>query len=268
MTEGSPAAGRVPAPPAVTWVGHATALLELDGVRLLTDPVLRDRMGPLTRIAAPASPAASEGIDAVLLSHLHADHADLPSLRRVGASTPIVAPRGAARWLGRHGLRDVHELSPGGQTHIGAVRVTATPARHGGSRWPLGAEVEPLGFVARGSRSCYFAGDTDLFAAMSELAGQIDLALLPVWGWGPKLGPGHLDPQRAAEAARLIAPKVAVPIHWGTFTLGFPARRPADPWRPARAFSALTAREAPAVEVRVLAPGERTELPADATPAG
>jgi L-ascorbate metabolism protein UlaG (beta-lactamase superfamily) len=253
-------AGRAGGPLAVTWVGHATVLLELDGVRLLTDPVLRDRVGPLTRIAAPASAAVSQEIDAVLISHLHADHADIRSLRMVGSATPVLAPRGAGRWLRRHGLRQLHELSPGEQTDVGAVRVTATPASHDGRRWPFGGSIEPLGFVARGSQSCYFAGDTDLFEAMAELAGQIDIALLPVWGWGPRLGAGHLDPRRATTAAGLIAPRVAVPIHWGTFTLKPPARRPADPRLPARQFSALVARHAPLVEVRILAPGERTEL--------
>jgi L-ascorbate metabolism protein UlaG (beta-lactamase superfamily) len=260
MTLDQPVASKTRAPLAVTWVGHATALLEIDGVRLLTDPILRDRVGPLTRIAAPASAAVGEEIDAVLISHLHLDHADIRSLRRVGSSTRILAPRGARDWLRRHRFPNVHELSPGEQTNVGAVQVTATPASHNGRRWPLVAtKVKPLGFVARGSQSCYFAGDTDLFAAMADLAGLIDIALLPVWGWGPRLGPGHLDPKRATTAARLIAPRVAVPIHWGTFTLAAP-RRPADPWLPARQFSALVARQAPLVEVRILAPGERTEL--------
>ena len=86
------------------------------------------------------------------------------------------------------------------------------------------------------------------------------MALLPVWGWGASVGAGHLDPSSAAEAAALIAPSVAIPIHWGTFALARPARRAADPERPAREFAELTKRYAPAVDVRVLAPGERTTL--------
>jgi L-ascorbate metabolism protein UlaG (beta-lactamase superfamily) len=154
----------------------------------------------------------------------------------------------------------VREVRPGTEVEVGGLRVTATPAAHPPRRRPLGPAAEPVGYVVRGSRSVYFAGDTDLFAAMGELQGAVDLALLPIWGWGSRLGPGHLDPQRAAAAAATINPAVAIPIHWSTFALGRPARRAADPYRPAREFVALAARVAPGVEVRVLAPGERTEL--------
>lgn len=244
----------------VTWLGHATALIELDGVRLLTDPVLGPRVGPLVRIARPAGPATVGRVDAVLLSHLHADHADVASLRRMPRDAPLVAPRGAGAWLERMASRQVFELAAGEAIAVGPVRVVATPARHDGRRPPLGPSAEPLGYVITGSRSAYFAGDTDLFDAMAQLNGVIDVALLPIWGWGPKLGPGHLDPERAARAAALIAPGVAIPIHWGTFALGRPARRPADPSWPARRFEELARRYAPGVDVRVLEPGERTWL--------
>jgi L-ascorbate metabolism protein UlaG (beta-lactamase superfamily) len=245
---------------AVTWGGHATALIELDGVRLLTDPVLSDRVGPLRRIAASVDPQLSERIDAVMLSHLHADHAALRSLRGLAAPTIVFAPRGAARWLARHGVRNVEELSPGEQAQVGSVRVTATAARHGRRRWPLGVEAEPIGFVAGGSQVLYFAGDTDLFTGMSELAGRVDVALLPIAGWGPTLGPGHLDPGRAVQAAERIGARVVVPIHWGTFALGWPMPQKLDHRQPAEQFAALMAAALPAVEVRVLAPGERTAV--------
>jgi L-ascorbate metabolism protein UlaG (beta-lactamase superfamily) len=247
-------------PAAVTWLGHATVLLELDGVRLLTDPVLGKRVGPLVRIARPAGARDLEHVDAVLLSHLHADHLDLTSLRRLPRGVAVLVPRGAGTWLRRAGLEEVHELAAGEALRVGPVRVLATPARHDGHRPPFGPSAQPLGYVITGSRSAYFAGDTDLFDAMAALHGVIDLALLPVWGWGPKLGPGHLDPERAARAAAIIAPALAIPIHWGTFAMGRPARRPADPGWPARRFQALTGTYAPAVEVRVLAPGEQTTL--------
>jgi L-ascorbate metabolism protein UlaG (beta-lactamase superfamily) len=244
----------------VTWLGHATVLLGLDGARLLTDPVLRKRVGPLVRIAPAIEPGAVEGIDAVLLSHLHADHADVPSLRRLGAATPVFAPRGAGKWLTKRGARDVHEMDPGDEADIGALRITATPAEHDGKR-PLGpSEAESIGFVVRGSHGVYFAGDTDLFDGMKEAVGSVDVALLPVWGWGPSLGPGHLNPERAATAAAELAPQIAVPIHWGTFALLRPGPRLPDPEQPAREFAALTAEKAPGVDVRVLAPGERIEL--------
>jgi L-ascorbate metabolism protein UlaG (beta-lactamase superfamily) len=249
------------APLSITWLGHATALVELDGARVLTDPALGKRLGPLVRIATRPKRDAIQGIDAVLLSHLHADHADARSLREIPSTVPILAPLGAGGWLARRGFADVREMRPGEEVRIGAARVTATPALHGGQRWPLGRTAEPIGFVIDGSRTVYFAGDTDLFSGMAHLAASVHVALLPVSGWGPTLGPGHLDPARAATAAGLILPTVAVPIHWGTFALPRPLRSGGDPARPAREFAALIAAHLPEVAVRVLGPGERAEIP-------
>jgi L-ascorbate metabolism protein UlaG (beta-lactamase superfamily) len=237
-------------------------LIELDGARLLTDPVLGVRVGPLRRVAAPVAPAATEAIDAVLLSHLHADHADARSLRSVGTTAPVIAPAGAASWLRARGFRDVRELRPGEATSVAGVRVLATPASHPPGRWRTRPGASPIGFVARGSQSVYFAGDTDLFDEMEALAGTIDLALLPVAGWGPTVGPGHLDPTRAAEAARRIDPRVAVPIHWGTLAAPWPIRSPGLDRAPALLFAEETRRRAQGVDVRVLVPGERALLAA------
>lgn len=229
--------------------------------------MLRDRIGPLVRVAPMRGDAGVDAIDAVLLSHLHYDHTDLPSLARLDGSAPVLAPRGAGAWLAAQGVHFVSELGLGEHASIGSLRVTATHAAHDGRRRPFGVTAQPVGFVLRGSQSVYFAGDTDLFPAMAELKGSIDLALLPVAGWGPTLGPGHLDPERAARAATLIAPRVAVPIHWGTMAPWPRALRPRDPEQPVREFAALVARHAPEVEVRVLAPGDSTEIGALASAA-
>jgi L-ascorbate metabolism protein UlaG (beta-lactamase superfamily) len=244
---------------AITWLGHSTVLIELDGMRLLTDPVVRERVGPLVRIAPPVPPSALEGIDAVLLSHMHADHADPRSLRSV-RSRLVIAPRGAGRWLARNRVTpEARELVAGEEQVVDSVQVTATPATHDARRWPFGARAEPVGFVVRGKGgSAYFAGDTDLHPAMADLAGSIEVALLPVSGWGPTLGPGHLDAERATEAAAMIEPRVAVPIHWGTLSPRRPMRRHPDPAGPPQDFARLVARRTPEVEVRVLAVGERT----------
>jgi L-ascorbate metabolism protein UlaG (beta-lactamase superfamily) len=242
----------------ITWLGHATVLVEIDGVRTLTDPVLRDRIGPLVRIVPHVDLVGS--VDCVLLSHLHADHTDLPTLRALDRSGPVLAPHPAREWLTRNGLRDVRELHPGSELGVGGLRISATAAVHDPRRRPFGPAAEPVGYVIRGSSAVYFAGDTDLFAGMAELRGAVDVALLPVWGWGSSVGAGHLDPKSAAEAAALIAPAIAIPIHWGTFALARPARRAPNPERPAREFAELTKRYAPAIDVRVLAPGERTTL--------
>jgi L-ascorbate metabolism protein UlaG (beta-lactamase superfamily) len=168
----------------------------------------------------------------------------------------VICPTGAGALLARAGFPDVDELLPGEAVELGELRVEATPALHGGSRRPRGPVARPLGFVARGERSVYFAGDTDLFAEMADI-GPVDVALLPVAGYSPKLGPGHLDATRAAEAAALIHAKVAVPIHWGTFR---PITQPRGPWftDPPASFAAQAAELG--VEVRVLAPGESLEL--------
>ena len=234
-------------------------LIELGGVRLLTDPVLRDRVGHLRRTAAPVAPGAFERLDAVLLSHLHADHADPPSLRRLGRPL-VVAPRGAGRWLERRIPGEVRELAAGESMRVGATQIEATPAHHDPRRWPVGVRAEPVGFVLRAAASVYFAGDTDLTPGMTGLRGTIDVALLPVAGWGANLGPGHLDAARAVEAAVRIAPRVAIPIHWGTLAPRRPLRRHPEPSRPAREFGAILGRRAPGVEVRILAPGSATRV--------
>ena len=138
--------------------------------------------------------------------------------------------------------------------------MTATPAMHDRRRWRFGPAADPVGYLVRASSSIYFAGDTDLFLAMAELRGRVDVALLPVWGWGSRLGAGHLDPESAAAAAALIAPAVAIPIHWGTFTMPHVRSHAEDRERPAREFAAYAKRYAPAVEVRMLAPGGTTSL--------
>jgi L-ascorbate metabolism protein UlaG (beta-lactamase superfamily) len=258
-------------PAAVTWLGHATALVELDGVRLLTDPALRKRMGPLARTVPLPEPASVADIDVVLLSHLHSDHADLPSLGLVGPKTRVIAPVGAGRWLAQRGFGNVEELAAGKTTGIKALTVEATAATHDSRRKPFGPRADPIGFVVRGSRSVYFAGDTDLFPEMAELAGTLEIALLPVWGWGASVGPGHLDPESAATAAKLVAARVTVPIHWGTYALARPllitqGRRPPRRWAPERFASLLDHHDG--TTAVVLEPGGRIEIGRAGIPPG
>jgi L-ascorbate metabolism protein UlaG (beta-lactamase superfamily) len=248
----------------IIYVGHATVLIELNGVQLLTDPILRNRIGVLRRHAqVDFDPAAYRSVEAVLISHLHHDHLDLPSLRRLGQEKRLIAPRGTAGWLRALGFRAVEELQVGETTQVGSVAITATYAVHDPARHRFGRRADAcLGYLVQGSHSVYFPGDTDLFPAMAELCSELDLALLPVWGWGPTLGPGHLDPGRAAQALTLLRPRLAVPIHWGVLhPVGLSLFRPGFLTQPPLAFAALAAQLAPDVQVEILPPGGSLTLP-------
>jgi L-ascorbate metabolism protein UlaG (beta-lactamase superfamily) len=234
-------------------------LLEVGGVRLLTDPLLRRRVLHLRR-AVPLVEEPLDRLDAVLLSHLHYDHLDPPSLRRLDRGVTLIVPRGAERVVRSSGFAHVEELAVGETVEVGGVTVRAVRADHD-SRRVFGARSEALGYVVEGPQRIYFPGDTDLYPEMAELAG-LDVALLPIWGGGPTLGPGHLDPRRAAEALALLRPRIAVPIHWGTY---YPAqatrlRQPAFLREPVWTFQRHAAELAPEVDVRVLEVGGELAL--------
>jgi L-ascorbate metabolism protein UlaG (beta-lactamase superfamily) len=242
----------------VRWIGHSTVLITVDGVRLLTDPLLRAFVAHLRR-RVPVHPDALMPVDAVLLSHAHHDHLDLRSLDRVGRSTPILMPRGLAPLLRKRGFTDLHELEVGQTQRVGSIEVEATFAAHDGARPPYPAKADAVGYAVRGSRRVYFAGDTDLFDEMEGLVPDLDVALIPIWGWGPSLGRGdHLDPGRAAQALALLRPRIAIPIHWGTYAPLHHGVASPPPFlrNPRTAFVRAAAEEAPEVDVRVLAPGE------------
>ena len=239
---------------AVTWFGHSTVLIEVGGLRLLTDPVLRPRVAHLTRRAQAVDPGDLLPLDAVLLSHVHRDHLDVPTLRALGAEIPVVAPPGAGALIADG--RTVHELKPDQELELDGVTIRATPAFHQVRR--RFRDVAALGFMA--GEGIYFAGDTDVFGEMAGL-GPVETALLPVWGWGTSLGPGHMDPAAAAEAAALIGPTTAVPIHWGTYFPAYAGLRGHALLRdPPHDFARLVGEHAPATRVVIPAIGERVAL--------
>jgi L-ascorbate metabolism protein UlaG (beta-lactamase superfamily) len=248
-------------PDRLRWLGHSTVLLELGGARLLTDPLLRGRILHLRR-AAPLVDEPLDRLDAVLVSHLHYDHLDPPSLRRLDSGVTAIVPKGAGKVARGSGLAHVREVTAGEVVQVGAVTVRAVRAEHDSSR-VFGARSEALGYLIEGAgRRVYFPGDTDLYPDMADLAPGLDVALLPIWGWGPSLGPGHLDPRRAAEALALLRPRLVVPIHWGTY---YPVqatrlRLPAFLREPVWAFQRHAAELAPDVDVRVLEVGGELAL--------
>ena len=244
----------------LTWVGHATALIDVGGFRVLTDPLLRRRVVHLRRRVEAPLPHGLRP-DVVLISHAHMDHLHVPSLRMIDSSVPIVGPRGTRGLLRRAGFEHVIEMTAGDDVEVGPAAISALRAVHPSGRGPhTRVDAKPIGFVidVAGHRT-YFAGDTDLFDEMAALE-DVDLALLPIWGWGSTIGEGHLDPERAIRATELIRPGLVVPVHWGTYAPEDLRREPDWLTLPAFEFGRLAATSELAPS-RILLPGETTELP-------
>jgi L-ascorbate metabolism protein UlaG (beta-lactamase superfamily) len=225
----------------ITWLGHATVAIDLVGatghpVRLLTDPVLGHSAGALARFTTRPRVRDWAGADAVLLSHLHHDHADLPSLRRLRGIPVVSSPRHTS-WLTRHGLTpteiDDHADGEDGERWLpvaDGVEVRLVRADHS-SRSMLHRPNDAHGFLIRTpDLAIWFAGDTSLheeMARLPDLAGRpLDVAVVPIGGWGPRLSPGHLGPDEAAEAVARSDAAHAVPVHYGTLhPRGWPASK-------------------------------------------
>ena len=245
----------------VRFLGHATVVLELPGFRVVTDPFLRERLGPLRRHGAVPAPADIGPVGYALVSHAHPDHFDPASLRRLAGDPLVIAPRGLGGRIRRLGLTP-REVSVGERVPLAlGWTVTAVPARHW--RWIGAPRAATIGYLIEGpgSTGIWFAGDTSRFGSMRALKGHVDVALLPVGSWGPHLSPGHLSPRSAAEVARDVGARVAVPIHWGTlYPTGLDRRHPTPLTEPGPRFATWARQLAPGTEVRVLAPGEATTI--------
>ena len=256
-------------PARLTWLGHASFLVQLDGVSLLVDPVLGDRLfGGIPRNVPPGvSPADLPAIAATLVSHSHYDHLDLPSVRAVSA--PVVGGLGLARWFRARGL-EATELGWWGSTRVGEVRVTFVPAQHW-SRRGFADTNETLwgGFVIEGSASTvYHAGDSAYFAGFREIGARfpaIDAALLPIGAYDPGwfMLRQHMDPEHALQAFEDVGARTFVAMHWGTFKL---ADEPLDE-PPRRLEAERLRRHLPPERVRVLAVGETLEVAPPPAPA-
>jgi L-ascorbate metabolism protein UlaG (beta-lactamase superfamily) len=251
----------------VNYIGHATVMVDIGELRVLTDPLLRDRVLFLQRHGRNSAHEllAERTPDIVLLSHLHYDHADLPSLRLLPSTTTIIAPKGSGKYLNRWAGVEVYEVTEGDKVQVADVEITALPAAHGQAHTITRPMDSCLSYVMRNRLSIYFAGDTDLFDGMYDVGQDFDLdmALLPVWGFSHRVGAGHLTPLTAAQALNRLQPAVAVPIHWGSFRfLG-----PDSLWQganhltfPPHAFAEHASHLAPDTDIRVLQPGEMTVL--------
>ena len=222
-----------------TWLGHSTVLIEIDGVRVLTDPVWGPRASPL-RLAGPrrfqpvpVELRAMPPVDLVIVSHDHYDHLDYPTIRALAKSdVPFVTSLGVGAHLEGWGIRperitelewwESHELPSGG------VRVTAAPSQHFSGR-TLKTRNATLwsAFVLRSERhGVFFSGDTGLTTEYEEIRarlGPFDLVMLEVGGWNAAWGDMHLGPENALKALALLGGGVFLPVHWGTFSLAMHA---------------------------------------------
>lgn len=217
----------------VTYIGHATLLIEMGAVRLLTDPNFDRKLGGfLPRVSAPGIPVDKlPRLDALLLTHAHADHLSFASLDALPTDIPLYAPPVIAQWLRKRGYRHAEELAPGESTTIGALSVQAALATHRGNRYGFDRwrSAANMYFLDGGSETCFFAGDTALMpdthhlveGALGSTDRQLDVALLPI-GYAPRwkrtaFRRGHLTHDDALTLFERLNGRIFVPYHWGTF---------------------------------------------------
>jgi L-ascorbate metabolism protein UlaG (beta-lactamase superfamily) len=251
----------------LTWLGHSTTVIDLGPVRVVTDPILRRHLPPLRRRGTAPYASAWRGAAAVLLSHLHHDHADLRSLRRLGG-VPVYTSTANARWLRSRGLVGVpleegrwHPLTPGGEVEVALVH-----AVHRSRPMPHRPNDANGHLLRTPEATIWVAGDTSLYdgiADLPDLAGTpVDLAVVPIGGWGSRLSGGHMGPREAAEACAMVGARTAMAVHWGTLHVPGLSNLPRG-WidRPGPAFADELAATAPGCTLLDVMPGDATRLP-------
>ncbi len=254
-------------PVALAWLGHSTVVLDIDGVRLVADPLLRPNNGPLRRKHDQPIRTAWDGADAMLISHLHHDHAELSSMRML-PGIPVLTADANAAWMRRKGIDTAVGLADDWYSvkdteGRGQVDVCLTKAVHHSRPMPHRPNAANGHLVRGQSATVWLAGDTSLYdeiADLPELAGTpIDIAAVPIGGWGPRLSEGHMDGVQAAEACRMTGARYALAVHWGSLHPPFMGRD----WmlRPMVEFAEALGRIAPECKLIDLRPGDQWELP-------
>jgi L-ascorbate metabolism protein UlaG (beta-lactamase superfamily) len=255
----------------VTYIGHATLLIEMGAVRLLTDPNFDRKLGGFLPRVTPPGIAIDKlpRLDALLLTHAHADHLSFASLDQLPRDVPLFAPPVIARWLRRRGYHHAEDLAPGSATTVGHVAIHAAVATHRGNRYGFDRwrSAANMYLLDGGTESCFFAGDTALMPDTHHLvegrlgatSRQLDVALLPIGyaPWWKRTGfrRGHLTHDDALTLFERLNGRVFVPYHWGTFH--HVTARAHDAIN--RLVERLEAHHLRAA-VRILEPGESLEL--------
>lgn len=250
-------------PLTITWLGHSSVVVDLDGVRITADPLLLRNNGLLRRLGPPPQRSSWENTDAVLISHLHHDHAEIRSLRMLRGA-PVMTCEENATWLRSKGIGDAIGIDDQ-WVRVGdsEVEVSLTRADHHARPMPHRPNGVN-GHLVRGSRALWLAGDTSLDSWIADLPGHaeqpVDVAIVPIGGWGPKLSEGHMDGVDAADSCRLLGARWAIPVHWGTLHPPFMGR----PWmeRPYEQFAEALREIAPECQLIPLRPGQAWTEPA------
>jgi N-acyl-phosphatidylethanolamine-hydrolysing phospholipase D len=220
--------------PTVTWIGHATLLIRLDGLTILTDPNWSDRASPFTfagprRLAAPGLPFDElPKVDVVVISHDHYDHLDIRTVKRLAEThDPLfVVPLGLRAWFADNGMTRVEERDWWERVEHRGVAFVCTPAQHFAQRtpWDQNRRLWATWAVLGASRRLYFSGDTGYFPGFKEIGarlGPFDLAAMAIGAYLPAemMRPVHVDPDEAVQAAEDVGARVLLGVHWGTFDL-------------------------------------------------
>lgn len=216
----------------VTYIGHATLLIEIGQRRLLTDPNFDDTLGRfLPRVSEPGIALADlPALDGILLTHAHADHLSFRSLDQLPREIPLFAPPAVAAWLIRLGYSHARPLPADSQVVVGGVVVHAASARHQGSRYSVDRwrSAANMYLLDAGEETCFFAGDTALTPDTHRVVADVvhgngrglDIALLPIghapW-WKPGFRRGHMSADDALQLFDRLEARYLVPYHWGTF---------------------------------------------------
>jgi L-ascorbate metabolism protein UlaG (beta-lactamase superfamily) len=213
--------------PALTWIGHATFLIQLGGLSILIDPVFSSRLFTIRRLVQPGLAIASlPKVDAVLVTHNHRDHMDEPSLLALSRDVTVIAPQGLGAWFARRGFSHVHELAWWAALDLGDARVTFVPSQHWSQRGPLDRNESLWGgyVIEDGSRRVYHSGDTAYFDGFRDIGrrlGKIDAAMLPIGAYEPRwfMRGQHMNPEDALRAFTDLQADTFIAMHWGTFRL-------------------------------------------------
>ena len=255
----------------VVYVGHATVLLEIAGLRIMTDPNFDPKLGRILRRVSPPGIALQDlpVLDAILLTHAHADHLSFASLDAIPSTTPLYAPSSVARWLNRLGYRQAIPLEPGQTASIGSITVHAASAQHNGNRYGVDKwrSATSMYLMDDGVTSCFFAGDTALTPSTHEMVRdklvergrRLDVALLPIghapW-WKPGFRRGHLTSTDALELFQRLGARYFIPYHWGTFH-----HVTSGPYDAIDRLRAQLGSHPRGSDVRIIEPGEALEIP-------